>query len=240
MLRPCSHIAVVWKPLTKASDFDQFTMVKFVDPKDLDLSPGHRMIFVGDIHGSYDPLQRLMSELQYDDINDVLFHVGDLVAKGPKPEQVLQWMREHKIRGVRGNHDQPVIQWRTWMEWAGGVEWEAYMDLLSGKEGDEAIQILDKDKKKYPDDWIWKGEHWNIARWVTVVYSPRFYLTFVQANFKGIIRVPHQSFAHPSLAFYSCFRSPRRSSPLEPSQIFIRSLPTTCRIFQQHSLPPIP
>ncbi|KIR56490.1 phosphoric monoester hydrolase [Cryptococcus gattii Ru294] len=148
-------------------DFDQFTMIKSVDPKDLDLSPGHRMIFVGDIHGSYDPLQRLMSELQYDDNNDVLFHVGDLVAKGPKPEQVLQWMREHKIRGVRGNHDQPVIQWRTWMEWAGGVEWEAYMDLLSGKEGDEAIQILDKDKKKYPDDWIWKGEHWNIARQIS-------------------------------------------------------------------------
>ncbi|OXG87415.1 phosphoric monoester hydrolase [Cryptococcus neoformans A2-102-5] len=148
-------------------DFDMFRMIKSVDHKDLDLSSGHRVIFVGDVHSSYDPLQRLMSKLQYDDTSDVLFHVGDLLAKGPKPEQVLQWMREHKVRGVRGNHDQPVIQWRTWMEWAGGVEWEAYMDLLSTKEGEEAIHILGKDKKKYPDGWIWKGEHWNIARQIS-------------------------------------------------------------------------
>ena len=49
-----------------------------------------------------------MSKISYDQSKDVLIHVGDLIAKGDKNEEVLQWMIEHSIQGVRGNHDQPV------------------------------------------------------------------------------------------------------------------------------------
>ena len=49
-----------------------------------------------------------MSKIAYDQSKDVLIHVGDLIAKGDKNEEVLQWMIKHSIQGVRGNHDQPV------------------------------------------------------------------------------------------------------------------------------------
>jgi predicted phosphodiesterase len=49
-----------------------------------------------------------MSKIDYDQSKDVLIHVGDLIAKGDKNEEVLQWMIKHSIQGVRGNHDQPV------------------------------------------------------------------------------------------------------------------------------------
>lgn len=49
-----------------------------------------------------------MSKISYDVRQDTLIHVGDLIAKGDKNEEVLQWMIKHKIKGVRGNHDQPV------------------------------------------------------------------------------------------------------------------------------------
>jgi len=49
-----------------------------------------------------------MSKISYDQSKDVLIHVGDLIAKGDKNEEVLQWMIKHSIQGVRGNHDQPV------------------------------------------------------------------------------------------------------------------------------------
>jgi hypothetical protein len=77
-----------------------------------------------------------MSKLSYDPSKDVLIHVGDLIAKGDKNEEVLQWMIKHSIQGVRGNHDQPVrrvlpqrgeADWFRWsngeLGWSGLVEW---------------------------------------------------------------------------------------------------------------------
>lgn len=52
--------------------------------------------------------RRLTKKISYDPEKDLLIHVGDLVAKGEKHEEVLQWMNDHAIMGVRGNHDQPV------------------------------------------------------------------------------------------------------------------------------------
>lgn len=49
-----------------------------------------------------------MDKLSYDSSKDRLIHVGDLIAKGSKNEEVLWWMNERRILGVRGNHDQPV------------------------------------------------------------------------------------------------------------------------------------
>lgn len=49
-----------------------------------------------------------MSKISFDPSKDTLIHVGDLIAKGDKNEEVLQWMIKHSIQGVRGNHDQPV------------------------------------------------------------------------------------------------------------------------------------
>ena len=49
-----------------------------------------------------------MDKINYDADADRLVHVGDLVAKGSKNDEVLTWMNERHIQGVRGNHDQPV------------------------------------------------------------------------------------------------------------------------------------
>ena len=88
-------------------DFEKYTTLRTL-PGNLS-KLGKRLIFIGDVHGSYDPLQRLMDKLSYDpDQGDMLIHVGDLIAKGSKNQEVLDWMRTNKILGVRGNHDQPV------------------------------------------------------------------------------------------------------------------------------------
>jgi predicted phosphodiesterase len=39
---------------------------------------------------------------------DKIIHVGDLIAKGERNLEVLDWMIEFQVQGVRGNHDQPV------------------------------------------------------------------------------------------------------------------------------------
>lgn len=108
--------------------------------------------------------RRLLKKVKYDPHNDRLIHVGDLIAKGDKNAEVLGWMADNKITGVRGNHDQPVVEWRTWMRWAGGDDWEAYIDSLSAGGEGGVLKALGSQGKMYPKHWKWKGEHWKIAR----------------------------------------------------------------------------
>ncbi|WVW78657.1 hypothetical protein I302_100617 [Kwoniella bestiolae CBS 10118] len=146
-------------------DFDHYKMLRTIPPGTIDVSSaGQRLIFIGDIHGSYDPLIRLMDQISYTPSTDRLIHVGDLIAKGSKNNEVLEWMRERRILGVRGNHDQAVIQWRGWMEWAGGEDWQAYVDSLSFDDEKAVRKELKKHGKEFPGGWEWKGQHWEIAR----------------------------------------------------------------------------
>jgi hypothetical protein len=69
-----------------------------------------RHIFVGDVHGCLDELQRLLRQLRVS-ADDRLVLVGDLVAKGPDSAGVVACAREHGALGVRGNHDEAVLRY---------------------------------------------------------------------------------------------------------------------------------
>lgn len=67
-------------------------------------------------HADYD-YRRMLHTVRYDPTNDLLIHVGDLLAKGPDSPLVVQSMAYSNVTGVRGNHDQKVIEWRSWIQW---------------------------------------------------------------------------------------------------------------------------
>lgn len=102
-------------------------------------------------------------------------------------------MRKHKVRGVRGNHDQKVIEYRNWMETSSAKydvylqqhglprfqpssltdtreAWQAFIDDLSQKfpeKSDEpALHAhLASFDAALPPEWKWwKSEHKEIAR----------------------------------------------------------------------------
>jgi bis(5'-nucleosyl)-tetraphosphatase (symmetrical) len=64
-----------------------------------------RRIFVGDIHGCREPLERLIGELRFEVGHDELYPVGDLVAKGPDSLGVLSLLADLHANPVIGNHD---------------------------------------------------------------------------------------------------------------------------------------
>lgn len=65
-----------------------------------------RRIFVGDVQGCLEPLDRLLDVVGFDRRGgDRLFPVGDLVAKGPDSIGVLRRMVELDAGSVLGNHD---------------------------------------------------------------------------------------------------------------------------------------
>ncbi|MEY4673809.1 MAG: hypothetical protein RL148_1593 [Planctomycetota bacterium] len=64
-----------------------------------------RRIFVGDIQGCLEPLQRLLDAVGFVAGTDVLHPLGDLVNKGPDSEGVLRLLHSLDARPVLGNHD---------------------------------------------------------------------------------------------------------------------------------------
>lgn len=74
-----------------------------------EVSPRH--VFVGDVHGCLGELDALLKKLKLGP-EDRLIFVGDLCAKGPDSQGVVQRVRELGADCVRGNHDEAVLRIR--------------------------------------------------------------------------------------------------------------------------------
>jgi hypothetical protein len=70
---------------------------------------GPRTVVIGDIHGCLDELQDLLRACAVDWDADRVMSVGDLVAKGPDSQGVIQLARERGLQAVLGNHDAKVL-----------------------------------------------------------------------------------------------------------------------------------
>ena len=63
------------------------------------------MIVIGDVHGSYDELIKLIEKLPHKDI----CFVGDLIDRGPKSKQVVDLVIKEKYKCALGNHEDFMI-----------------------------------------------------------------------------------------------------------------------------------
>jgi serine/threonine protein phosphatase 1 len=68
-----------------------------------------RRIFIGDVHGHYDGLMKLLETLAPVP-DDEIYFVGDLIDRGPKSAQVIQFVRQQKYICVMGNHEQLLLE----------------------------------------------------------------------------------------------------------------------------------
>jgi serine/threonine protein phosphatase 1 len=70
-----------------------------------------RDFVVGDVHGCFSQLDEALTARGYDPSRDRLFSVGDLVDRGPESAQLLDAVRRHRIKAVRGNHEDMIVRW---------------------------------------------------------------------------------------------------------------------------------
>lgn len=125
----------------------------------------------------------LLNKLQYSSSSDLLIHTGDVIAKSPLKDSlaVLSYMTSNNITGVRGNHDQAVIEWRGWIDRVlamnGGRQWLERLEKLSKKDMENELKILQGKKKgktgevlaewkRIPKQWEFMDDHYHIARCV--------------------------------------------------------------------------
>jgi serine/threonine protein phosphatase 1 len=64
------------------------------------------MIVIGDVHGDYEALMDLMEILPQ---TEKICFVGDLIDRGPKSKEVLQFVMDNKFKSVLGNHEDMML-----------------------------------------------------------------------------------------------------------------------------------
>jgi predicted phosphodiesterase len=65
-----------------------------------------KALILSDIHSNIAALEAIWNK-ELD--SDVIYCAGDLVDYGPEPKAVLDWLRQHQVQSVVGNHDLWVV-----------------------------------------------------------------------------------------------------------------------------------
>lgn len=66
-----------------------------------------RLAFLGDIHGNLPALEKVLSNIERESVDDI-YCTGDIVGYGPQPNEVIDVIRDLSIKTVMGNHDEAV------------------------------------------------------------------------------------------------------------------------------------
>lgn len=75
-----------------------------------------RIFAVGDIHGCYDKLRRLMNRLPYNPQQDTLVFLGDYIDRGGRSREVLDYLCQLRQEGEKvimliGNHEYLMLEY---------------------------------------------------------------------------------------------------------------------------------
>jgi diadenosine tetraphosphatase ApaH/serine/threonine PP2A family protein phosphatase len=69
-----------------------------------------KLIIYGDIHGCYDEFISLRNKINPQE-NDIEVCVGDIITKGKESIKTLDYIIEHNIQSVLGNHEDKIIRY---------------------------------------------------------------------------------------------------------------------------------
>ena len=67
-----------------------------------------RRIVIGDVHGHYDALIDLLKAIAPSS-DDQVYFLGDLIDRGPKSAQVVQFVIDNGYQCIRGNHEEMLL-----------------------------------------------------------------------------------------------------------------------------------
>lgn len=95
---------------------------------------------IGDIHGCIGELKELVRLLRAEGV-ETIYHLGDLVDRGPDSVGVVRFCREQGIRGIMGNHENSLLRMIDKMNRPGvdmksleGDERRTYVQKLSAED----------------------------------------------------------------------------------------------------------
>lgn len=89
----------------------------------LDLDADRHLI-VGDLHGRYDELMRLLDLANYDQSKDIIYSVGDVIDRGKDSWKIVEFFEGERCYAVKGNHELMCLDQDWWDVWLsnGGLQ----------------------------------------------------------------------------------------------------------------------
>lgn len=69
-----------------------------------------RTLYIGDIHGCADELERIIDAFGFVEGKDTLYQTGDIINKGPDMMRAMEIIQKCGILTVRGNHEEHLIR----------------------------------------------------------------------------------------------------------------------------------
>ena len=123
----------------------------------------NRRIVIGDVHGHYDTLITLLDAVSPKSEDEIYF-LGDLIDRGPKSAQVVDFVMRNKYRCLRGNHEEMLLD----VVGTGEVSVELYQSwLYSG--GHATVDSYDSKIPQEHIDWLKElplyydlGDYWLV------------------------------------------------------------------------------
>lgn len=95
---------------------------------------------IGDVHGCFDTLCRLLRQIEYDPGLDRIYLTGDLVNGGPGSAAVVRWAKQEGAAVVLGNHDLHLLAVATGAR--APRKRDTFFDLLEADDRDELLDWL--------------------------------------------------------------------------------------------------
>ena len=90
-----------------------------------------REFVVGDIHGSFSALERLLQRIDFDPEADRVFSVGDLIDRGAESHRVIEFLNHSWFHSIMGNHERMLLDseynaavLENWTRYNGGAWWK--------------------------------------------------------------------------------------------------------------------
>lgn len=102
------------------SPFKYFTKNKF-----------GRDFVVGDIHGMFTSFSKLLEQVDFDENNDRIFSVGDLIDRGTESHRAIEFLNKPWFFSIMGNHEYMLVESEddarmldNWVSYCGGDWWD--------------------------------------------------------------------------------------------------------------------
>lgn len=112
----------------------------------------NRRLIIGDVHGHYDGMMKLLEQLAPGK-DDRVYFLGDLIDRGPKSAQVVEFVKNSPYRCLMGNHEQLMLN---------------------------ALPDVGKNTSAW-QAWLYSGGHSTIASYQEVAIMPRDHLQWMRS-----------------------------------------------------------
>lgn len=121
---------------------------------------------IGDVQGCFTQLMNLLDAINYDETNDRLWFVGDLVNRGPESLSVLRFVQRLKVQPVitLGNHD------LHFLACAYGIK-SPTLKPVSGLEQDSLDELLQAPDCRILSHWLRQQALIHYSKELNVVMS---------------------------------------------------------------------